>query len=39
MRAIDFSHKNIPNESFWRKNFSEKMAYFSENFGIFGEKS
>ena len=30
MRTIDFSHKNVPNESFWKKkifeNFSPKIT-------------
>src|SRR3569623_909593 len=46
MRAIDFSHENTPNESFWRKNFAKNdpnggffcnTLYFSPKLSILFE--
>jgi hypothetical protein len=34
MRAIDFSHKNTPNESFWRK-FFEKFSPKNYQLAVF----
>jgi hypothetical protein len=36
MHAIDFSHKNTPNESFWEKKFDEKFLPEMTNWWFFG---
>jgi hypothetical protein len=37
MRAIDFSHKNTSNESFWRKKFFEKFSPKNDQMAVFLE--
>jgi hypothetical protein len=35
MHAIDFSHKNTPNESFWKKKYFEKISPKNDQMAVF----
>jgi hypothetical protein len=37
MRTIDFSHKNTPDESFWRKKFVGKFSPKNDQMAVFLE--